>query len=158
MRLRYLPSRNSLFYLGTSYNPNPFNLPSGTSLRQSHLQTIIAQLRIRVPQGLKLDVGARYEPDHGGFSAAKLGIDTPIGKKWHFAGLFGYDGFSRFNDFMIVRDLHCWQISIVRMDHSDWRSQQGWQINLTIKAFPVFQNYGVGGAGQPLDTGVGDIF
>jgi len=59
---------------------------------------------------------------------------------------------------MIVRDLHCWEISLVRMDHRDWRTEQGWRINLTIKAFPVFQNYGVGGAGQPLDTGVGDIF
>jgi hypothetical protein len=59
---------------------------------------------------------------------------------------------------MIVRDLHCWEISLVRMDHRDWRTEQGWRINLTIKAFPVYQNYGVGGAGQPLDTGVGDIF
>jgi hypothetical protein len=158
MRLRYLPSRYSLFYLGTSYNPNPFGTPSGLSLRQSHLQTIISQVRIRVPLGLKLDIGARYEPAQGGFSAAKLGIDTPIGKQWHFAGLFGYDGISRFNDFMIVRDLHCWEISLVRMDHRDWRTEQGWRINLTIKAFPVYQNYGVGGAGQPLDTGVGDIF
>ena len=59
-----------MFYLGTSYNPNPFGVPSGVSLRQSNLQTIIGQVRIRVPNGLKLDIGARYEPAQGGFPAA----------------------------------------------------------------------------------------
>ena len=58
---------------------------------------------------------------------------------------------------MIVRDLHCMELSVVRMDHRDWRREQGWRINLMIKAFPVFQQYGVGGSGQALDTSVGDV-
>jgi hypothetical protein len=105
-----------------------------------------------------MDLGLRYEPAHSGFTAAKFQIDTPIGRQWHFAGLFGYDGFSHFNDFMVIRDLHCWELQLVRTDHTDWRREQGWSINLMIKAFPVYSNYGLGQAGQELNTGVGDIF
>jgi hypothetical protein len=158
MRLQWLPTRNTLFYLGTSYNPNPLGLPISGQLPQSHLQTVITQFRVRVPNGLKMDLGLRYEPAHSGFTAAKFQIDTPIGRQWHFAGLFGYDGFSHFNDFMVIRDLHCWELQLVRTDHTDWRREQGWSINLMIKAFPVYSNYGLGQAGQELNTGVGDIF
>jgi hypothetical protein len=158
MRLRWLPTPTSLFYLGTSYNPNPLGLPVGSDFRQKRLQTVVGQLRIRVPDGLKLDLGGRYDPSRSSFPAAKLAIETQVGRKWRFAGLFGYDGYSRFNDFMIIRDLHCWELALVRTDHRDWRREQGWRINLTIKAFPVFQRFGVGGSGQPLDTTVGDVF
>jgi hypothetical protein len=158
MRLRWLPTPTSLLFLGTSYNPNPLGLPSSSSFPQSHLQTVVTQFRVRARNGLKLDLGARYDPARSSFTAAKFAIDTDLGRKWHVLGLFGYDGYSRFNDFMIIRDLHCWQLSIIRTDHRDWRREQGWSINLMIKAFPVFQQYGVGGSGQPLDTSVGDVF
>jgi hypothetical protein len=158
MRLRWLPTPTSLLFLGTSYNPNPLGLPSGSDFRQSRLQTVVGQLRIRVPNGLKLDLGGRYDPSRSGFTAAKMALETQVGRKWRFAGLFGYDGYSRFNDFMVIRDLHCWELSVVRTDHRDWRREQGWRINLTIKAFPVFQRFGVGGSGQPLDTTVGDVY
>jgi hypothetical protein len=158
MRLQWLPTRNTLLYLASSYNPNPLGLPISSSVPQSHLQTVITQLRIRIPNGLKLDLGLRYDPARSRFPAAKFQIDTPIGRQWHFAGLFGYDGFSRFNDFMIIRDLHCWELQLVRTDHRDWRTEQGWSINLMIKAFPVYSNYGLGVSGQQLNTSVGDVF
>src|SRR5262249_49548940 len=105
-----------------------------------------------------LDVGLRYDPARSGFAAAKTQIDTPIGRKWHVAALVGYDGFARFSDFMIIRDLHCWELSIIRTDHRDWRREQGWQLFLRIKAFPIFNRYGVGQSGQSIDTSVGDIY
>lgn len=158
MRLRWLPTPNSLLYLGTSYNPNPLGLPTGSEFRERRLQTVVGQFRLRVPDGMKLDLGARYDPARSGFPAVKMAIETAIGRKWRFAGLFGYDGYSRFNDFMIIRDLHCWELAIIRTDHRDWRREQGWRINLSIKAFPVFQRFGVGESGQPLDTTVGDVY
>jgi hypothetical protein len=158
MRLRWLPTPYSLFSLGTSYNPNPLGVPPGSPVRQSRFQTVVSELRVRVPDGLKLDVGLRYDPARSSFPAAKMAIETRIGRKWYLAGLFGYDGFTRFNDFMIIRDLHCWELAIVRTDHRDWRREQGWRINLSIKAFPVFQRFGVGESGQSLDTSVGDVF
>ncbi len=59
---------------------------------------------------------------------------------------------------MIIRDLHCWELSLVRVDERSWRREQGWRINLMIKAFPVFSNYGTGVSGQALDTNVGDVY
>jgi hypothetical protein len=158
MRLQWLPLPYTLLYLASSYDPNPLGLPISSSVPQSHLKTVITQLRVRLPDSLKMDLGLRYDPARDGFPAAKFQIDTLVGRHWHFAGLFGYDGFSRFNDFMIIRDLHCWELSLVRVDERSWRHEQGWRINLMIKAFPVFQNYGTGVSGQALNTDVGDVY
>jgi len=141
-----------------SYNPNPLDLPQGSAFRQAHLQTVIGELRIRVPNGLRLDLGARYDPARSGFPAAKGQIDTALGSKWHLTALVGYDGFTRFNDFMLVRDLHCWELALVRVDHRDWRREQSWMLMLRIKAFPPLERFGLGQSGQAIDTSVGDVF
>jgi hypothetical protein len=151
------PTSTSLLTLGTSYNIDTFG-PLAAGLRQSRFQTVVSELRVRVPNGLKLDVGLRYDPATSRFVAAKSQIDTALGRKWHLAALFGYDGFARFNDFMLIRDLHCWELSIVRTDHRDWRREQSWQIYLRIKAFPAFNRFGVGQSGQGIDTSVGRVY
>jgi hypothetical protein len=155
---RWMPTRTSLFTLATSYNPNPLDLPAGSAFRQEHLQTVIGELRIRAPGGLRLDLGARYDPARNGFPAAKGQIDTPLGSKWHLTALIGYDGFTRFNDFMLVRDLHCMELALVRVDHRDWRREESWQLMLRIKAFPPLERFGLGQSGQGFDTSVGDVF
>jgi hypothetical protein len=151
------PNAHALLTLGTSYNLNDLG-SIAPGIDQSRFQTVVAELRVRRPDGLKLDVGVRYDPTNSSFPAAKGQIDTRIGRKWHVAALIGYDGFSRFNDFMITRDLHCWEISLVRIDHRDWRREQSWQIFLRLKAFPFFDRLGVGQSGQALDTSVGTIY
>jgi hypothetical protein len=158
LHARWMPTPNALFTLATSYNPNPLDLPQGSTFSQAHLQTVIGELRIRVPNGLRLDLGARYDPARSGFPAAKGQIDTALGSKWHLTALVGYDGFTRFNDFMLVRDLHCWELALVRVDHRDWRREQSWMLMLRIKAFPPLERFGLGQSGQAIDTSVGDVF
>jgi len=151
------PDAHSLLTLGTSYNLN--SLASiAPGFPQSRFQTVVSELRIRRPNGLKLDVGVRYDPARSRFAAVKTQIDTSIGQHWRLAALVGYDGFTRFNDFMITRDLHCLELAIVRIDHRDWRRDQGWQIYLRIKAFPTPDRFGLGQSGQAIDTSVGQVY
>src|SRR5262249_19253893 len=158
LHARWMPTTTSLLTLATSYNPNPLDLPAGSAFRQSHLQTVIGELRIRSPGGLRLDLGARYDPARKGLPAVKGQTDTPLGSKWHLTALIGYDGFTRFNDFMLVRDLHCLELALVRVDHRDWRREESWQLMLRIKAFPPLERFGIGQSGQAIDTTIGDIF
>jgi hypothetical protein len=155
---RWMPSSTSLFTLSTSYNLNDLGLPASSAFRQKRLQTVIAELRVRVPDGLRLDLGARYDPARRGFPAAKGQIDTALGRRWHLTALIGYDGFTRFNDVMLVRDLHCWELALVRVDHRDWRREQSWRLMLRLKALPPYEQFGLGGTGQIIDTSVGQIY
>jgi hypothetical protein len=151
------PNAHSLFTLGTSYNIDSFGT-SVAGVGQSRFQTVVSELRVRVPDGLRLDVGVRYDPTRSKFAAVKTQIDTQIGRKWRVAALVGYDGFARFSDFMITRDLHCMELSLIRTDHRDWRREEGWQLFLRIKAFPLFDRFGVGQSGQAIDTSVGQVY
>lgn len=157
LHARWMPTSTSLLTLGTSYNLNDLG-PVTSPFRQKRLQTVIGEFRVRVPGGLRLDLGARYDPARDGFPAAKGQIDTTLGRHWRLVALVGYDGFSRFNDLMLVRDLHCWELALIRVDHRDWRREEGWRLMLRLKAFPPFEQFGIGGTGQGIDTSVGQIY
>jgi hypothetical protein len=155
---RFMPTPTSLLTMATSYNPNPIDLPPGSRFRQQRLQTVIGELRIRIPDGIRLNLGARYDPARGGFPAAKGQIETALGRHWRVTALVGYDGFSRFADFMLVRDLHCWEVTFIRVDHRDWRREQSWRLMIRLKALPQYDRLGLGESGQIIDTSVGDVF
>ncbi len=59
---------------------------------------------------------------------------------------------------MLTRDLHCWEASLVFVDQGGFYRDQSVMLNLRIKAFPFFRNFGVGTFGEALDTSVGQVY
>ena len=146
------------------YSPSPIfaaYTSTGFDINRSKWRSVINQFRIRHPNGLRMDIGTRYDTISSKFASIKTQIDTPIGKLWHLQGVAGYNGFSKNFDYrsvMLTRDLHCWEASLIFTDQSGFFQQNEIRLNVRIKAFPLFEQFGVGAFGQSLDTSVGDIY
>jgi len=138
------------FYTSTAYD-----------LNRSHWRAVVNQYRIRLPNNFRLDIGTRYDPQRGRFSSVKGQLDTPLGRFWRLQAVAGYSGFTNRFDYrsiMLTRDLHCWEASLLLTNQSGFFQQNEVRLNLRIKAFPLFQQFGVGAFGQSLDTSVGEVF
>lgn len=149
LRATYAPSDKFLFYTGTGYN-----------LSSSKWRSLINQFRVRLDNNFKLDIGSRYDLAAGKWATIKTQIDTPIGKNWHARVNTSFNGYTHtfdYNNFQLVRDLHCWEMSFSWVDQNAFWQEQGFMINLRIKAFPIFDNFGVGQQGQAIDTAVGQV-
>jgi len=59
---------------------------------------------------------------------------------------------------MLTRDLHCWEASLIYTKQTGFFESQGIMLNLRIKAFPMFHDFGVGAFGQALDARVGQVY
>ena len=151
LKTRYSPSSRLAFYTSTGYDVN-----------RSKWRGLINQLRIRAPWGFNLDLGTRYDIERSKLASTKAQLETPLGKQTKLQAVAGYNGFRKKFDYraiMLTQDLHCWEASLVYVDQSDFFDEKGFRFNLRIKAFPVFQQFGVGQRGQSLtDTSVGDQF
>lgn len=147
-RVSYAPSDRWLLYTSAGYN-----------LNRSQWRPIINQLRVRLANDLKIDIGSRYDTTQGQFSSLKFQLDTPVGDKWRIRANAGYNGFTNAFDYKnieIVRDLHCWELSVAWVDQASTWQDRGIRLSLRIKAFPIFDTFGVGQFGQALDTSVGE--
>lgn len=148
-RVSYAPNDTYLLYASTGYD-----------LNRSQWRALINQVRVRVDNNFKLDVGSRYDFQQHKFATLKAQLDTPLTEKWHIRANAGYNGFTNAFDYrniQLVRDLHCWEMSIAFVDQQGFWQERGFQLSLRIKAFPIFDNFGVGQFGQSLDTSVGDV-
>ena len=149
-RSSYEPNNSLLLYTATSYDPN-----------KSQWRTLINQLRIRAAEDFKLDLGTRYDPVRGQLASIRSQLDWQASKKWRFQALAGYNGFTNSFDYRslkITRDLHCWEASLTFVDQNGFYTDRGIYFNLRIKAFPVFDSFGVGPYGAALDTSVGQVY
>ncbi|MDO8682537.1 MAG: hypothetical protein Q7N50_03545 [Armatimonadota bacterium] len=151
LRARYSPS--DIFSLYTS---------TGFDINRKRWRSLINQIQIRTPGNFKLDLGTRYDVERSQLGSARGQLETPIGKQMNIRAVAGYNGFTNKFDYraiMITRDLHCWEASIAFVDQSVFFAEKGFQFNLRIKAFPIFDQFGVGQQGQSLtDTSLGGVF
>ena len=151
LRAWYAPSKSFGVYTSTGYD-----------LNHARWRSLINQFQVRLPYGLKMDLGTRYDIVYHKLGTARMQLDTPVGKKTKFQALLGYNGFSGMFDYkalMLTRDLHCWEASLAYVDQNDFYSQKGFQFSVRIKAFPLFDQFGVGQRGQSLmDTSMGEVF
>lgn len=150
LRFSVQPSENFLFYTATGFDIN-----------NSRWRTLINQVRLRWGDCFRLDIGTRYDPTRERLANAKIQLDTPIGSKWRLEALAGWNGFTNEFDYRsvrITRDLHCWEASLVYVDQNGFYREQGIRFYLRIKAFPLFENFGMGQFGQTLDTSVGQVY
>lgn len=150
LRLSYQPTNSFLFYTATGYD-----------LNQSRWRTLINQIRIRATDSFKLDIGTRYDPTRSKLANVATQLDMLVGKKTRIQAVAGYNGFTKSLDYssvMLTRDLHCWEASLVYTDQQGFFKEKSIMLNFRIKAFPLFQNFGVGAFGQALDTSVGQVY
>lgn len=148
-RIVYQPSDRYLLYTSTGYDVN-----------RSEWRALINQVRVRLPNDFKLDVGSRYDFRQNKFASIKTQLDTPVGNKWRLRAQTGYNGFTKnfdYRTFQLIRDLHCWELSLQYVDQTGFWQEKGFRLNLRIKAFPIFDSFGVGQFGQALDTSVGEV-
>ena len=148
-RLLYVPSDRYLIYTSTGYD-----------LNRHQWRSLINQFRVRLPDDFRLDLGTRYSIERSKFDSIKVQLDSPIGTKWHIRANSGYNGFTKNFDYrnvQLVRDLHCWELALVWVDQRGFWNERGLRLNLRIKAFPLFDSFGVGQFGQALDTSVGEV-
>ncbi|HPP75676.1 MAG TPA: hypothetical protein PLU88_11195 [Armatimonadota bacterium] len=148
-RIAYTPSDRYLIYASTGYN-----------LNQSEWRPLINQFRVRLPNDFRLDIGSRYDIERGRFASIKTQLDVPISDKWRIRANTGYNGFTHdfdYTNIQIVRDLHCWELALTYVDQQGFWDEKGIRLNLRIKAFPIFDSFGVGQFGQALDTSVGEV-
>ncbi len=122
---------------------------------------MINQVRVSASERFKLDLGTRYDTTIKQLADARLVLNAQLGKLWNIQANAGYNGISNSFDYrsvMLTRDLHCWEASITYIDQSGFFKNKGIQLNLRIKAFPFFRDYGAGSFGQTLDTSVGNVY
>lgn len=150
VRFTYQPTDSFLIYTGTGYDIN-----------RGQWRTVINQLRFRTGDAFSMDVGTRFDPARGELAAARVLLDARVDARTRLQAVAGYSGFTGTFDYrnlMITRDLHCWEASLVYVDQSGFYRNRGISLNLRIKAFPIFRDFGVGPFGQVLDTSVGQVY
>jgi hypothetical protein len=145
------PTRSVLLYTGTGYNFN-----------QSRWRSVINQLRVRSDDDLfRFDLGTRYDTTVSKLSSIRGLLDMKVNSKTRLQANAGYNGLTGnfdYQNFKITRDLHCWEASLIFTNQTGFYKEQGIRLNLRIKAFPLFEDFGVGTFGQALDTSVGEVY
>lgn len=150
LRMSFEPTNSILLYTATGYDIN-----------RSRWRTLVNQLRIRAGDDFKMDIGTRYDTTSSRLATARIALNTPVGKKTRIEGLAGYNGFTKEFDYRgiaITRDLHCWEATLTYIDQTGFYKNRGLSLNLRIKAFPAFRDFGFGVFGQALDTSVGQVY
>ncbi|MDH7600755.1 MAG: hypothetical protein QHI38_01240 [Armatimonadota bacterium] len=159
LRVSVQPSPSLLLYTATGYD-----------LNRSQWRTLVNQLRVRAGSAgveddetcpFRLDIGTRYDTASRRLATARAVLDARIRRLWRIQANAGYNGFTKSFDYksiVLTRDLHCWEASIAYVDQGGFYRSRGITFTIRIKAFPLFQNFGVGSFGQTLDTSVGDVY
>lgn len=150
IRARYTPSKVFSLYTSTGYD-----------LNRSQWRTLVNQFQLRKPGGFSLDVGTSYDIIQSQIGQARAVLATPFGRKTKINAIAGYNGFSKTFDYraiQLTRDLHCWEATLAFVDQTDFFAERGVRLNVRIKAFPIFDQFGIGQRGQSVtDTSMGDV-
>lgn len=150
LRMTVEPSKSFLLYTATTYDVN-----------NSCWRTLINQIRVRSGDSFKLDIGTRYDPESRKFASVRGLLKTALGRKTSLEALAGYNGFTKSFDYRgiaVTRDLHCWEATLAYVDQGGFYTNRGFTLNLRIKAFPIFREFGLGPFGQLQDTSVGQVY
>ncbi len=148
-RMTYKPSERYLIYTSTGYD-----------LNRSQWRSLVNQFRVRYDNDFKVDLGTRYDIVESKLASVRGQLDTPMGKLWRLRANAGYNGYTSNFDYtnvQIVRDLHCWEATLTYVNETGFWQDKGIRLNFRIKAFPLFDSFGVGQFGQRLDSSVGEV-
>jgi LPS-assembly protein len=146
--LRYQLMPNDTYYL---------SLSTGYDLENGELRDLLTRVNVASGEKLNLDLNTRYSPRLGQLARVNTQLFWRPHRLWQVEALSGWNGFTDrfdFNQVKVTRDLHCWEAFLT------WDQQRReMRLDLALKAFPAFDTrFGVGQAGQSLNTSVGQQF
>lgn len=129
---------------------------------QGELVSITSDLRIRGTREFAFDLISRYDPRTHRFGQINAYLNMQALPKWRVVALLQYNGYlNRFEsrNLQIIHDMHCMEASLTYIDNPyGWRADRQIMVQIRIKAFPAFQQFGTGLYGQALDTSVAERF
>lgn len=117
---------------------------------------LVSQYSWRPGQLVTFNLGSRYDLETSTLRRVSTELDWVISPVWRLQWLGGYDGVTKdfsYNEFLLTRDLHCWDASL-------YASQQQKYVGLFVrlKALNIpLPRFGIGNGGQVLNTDQGAI-
>ena len=106
---------------------------------------------------LIFNTGTQYSITEGRLQRVTTEMRWQIDPKWSVEWLGGYDGLARqflYNEFLVKRDLHCWDIALYYS-----QEQKTGYLYLRLKALNMpLPELGIGRGGQVLNTSQGSPF
>ncbi|HEY3379717.1 MAG TPA: hypothetical protein VGL77_19760, partial [Armatimonadota bacterium] len=105
---------------------------------------------------LTFNLGSRYNLHEHQLQRVSTEMEWVITPKWRMQWLGGYDGPTHqftYNEFLVTRDLHCWDASLYYSGE-----QKYFYLYLRLKALNIpLPRFGIGQGGQVLDTTQGTV-
>ena len=149
--LRTAVAYGPVFSMGQSvaYNPN-----------QGQWRALVSQFHWETGPdhpAFYLDLGSRYDLQAGQLQSVSTELSWVINPLWKLQWLGGYDGTRNeilYNEYLITRDLHCWDASLYIS-----QQQKSFYLLLRMKALNLpLPQFGIGRAGQVLSPGQGTVY
>ncbi len=126
-------------------------------LNNKRWRDLVSQYRWANNPLMTFDLSTRYDPQGGQLRNVSTNLQWVVTPKWRLNWLGGYDGIQRevlYNEFLVVRDLHCWDAAVY---YSYQRKYVYLYFRLKALNLPL-PGFGIGRGGQILDTAQGFPF
>jgi hypothetical protein len=140
IRADFAPAPTWNFTHAWGYDPN-----------DSRWRDAISQVTWQRPDRTTVKLGSRYDLEEGRLRRVSSDVSWVLSPLWRLQWLGGYDGSAHetlYNEWLVVRDLHCWDVSLA-ISHQ----QKSAFLNFRLKALDLpFPRFGIGKGGQLLDT------
>lgn len=157
--------------LQTIYSPSGalrFRTTAACDLNHQTLLDLTNAVRVRAHNGLSLDLASQYSPQQHVFSNIYGSLDLPFFRDpredagYRLRAIGGYNGYTKKFDYQglaLTRSWHDLEASLVYQNTPQGlRPGSSITFNLSLKAFPSYQPFGVGQFGQALDPSLGEVY
>lgn len=118
-------------------------------LNDSRWGDLTSQFVWRDAPHLTLDVSSRYDLHERQLKNVSSQVAWVINPQWRMQWLSGYDGFTKqfsYNEFLVTRDLHCWDVSLYYSTQEEYV-----YLYFRLKALNLpLPLFGIGSSGQVL--------
>jgi len=123
-------------------------------LNNNNWRDLVSQFGWQRSEQLIFNLGSRYDIEGSRLRRVSTELSWVISPKWRLQWLGGYDGISNellYNEFLVTRDLHCWDVSLYVSHQLQYQ-----YLYVRLKALNMpLPLFGIGRAGQVLDTTMG---
>ncbi|MHB9025599.1 MAG: LPS-assembly protein LptD [Armatimonadota bacterium] len=127
----------------------------GYDLNNNLWRDLVSQYSWRNSPNVTFNLGTRYDIEGQQLRRISTELEWVISPRWRLEWLGGYDGINNsllYNEFLITRDLHCWDASLYVS-----QSRKYVYLYLRLKALNLpIPDFGIGQGGQILSTNQGE--
>ncbi len=147
--------QDASFFAGVDFTRNiTMTQAVAYDLNNGRWRDLVSQYHFGRDELLTVDLGTRYDLPGQQLRTLTTNVDWVVGPQWRVQWLGSYDGIRHttlYNEFLVVRDLHCWDAAIY---YSFQRKYVYLYFRLKALNLPL-PGFGIGRNGQVLDTAQG---